>query len=169
MPTPCTATVRSEVTVGASATATPSMLAANSAAVVVSAAVSASFMSPALPRRWPGTLLQSNLFPVGDPFTLSRFEEAQAGVYERVVLELQAGRKRSHWMWFVFPQLQGLGRSPMSQKYAISSLAEARAYLEHPVLGERLVHCTRIVCELRGRTAEDVFGATDATKLRSSM
>jgi uncharacterized protein (DUF1810 family) len=106
-----------------------------------------------------------------DPFSLSRFEAAQEheGTYERAVLELQAGRKRSHWMWFVFPQLEGLGRSPMSQRYAISSLAEARAYLKHPVLGERLVRCTQIVAELRGRSAEDVFGATDALKLRSSM
>jgi uncharacterized protein (DUF1810 family) len=108
---------------------------------------------------------------VSDPFSLTRFQAAQeqAGTYERAVLELQAGRKRSHWMWFVFPQLEGLGRSPMSQKYAISSPAEARAYLEHPVLGARLVQCTRIVSELRGRSAEDVFGATDAMKLRSSM
>lgn len=108
---------------------------------------------------------------MSDPFSLSRFETAQdsADMYERALLELQAGRKRSHWMWFVFPQLQGLGRSPMSQKYAISSLAEARAYLEHPVLGGRLVRCTQIVAELRGRSAQDVFGVTDASKLRSSM
>lgn len=108
---------------------------------------------------------------MGDPFSLSRFEAAQdhAGTYERVVLELRAGRKRSHWMWFVFPQLEGLGSSPMSQKYAIASLAEARAYLEHRVLGARLVECARIVAELRGRSVQDVFGSTDATKLRSSM
>ncbi|HTZ85595.1 MAG TPA: DUF1810 domain-containing protein [Solirubrobacteraceae bacterium] len=108
---------------------------------------------------------------MSDPFSLKRFELAQeqSGTFERAVLELQAGRKRSHWMWFVFPQLRGLGQSPMSQKYAISSRAEARAYLEHPVLGPRLVRCTQIVAELRGRSAEDVFGGTDATKLRSSM
>ena len=108
---------------------------------------------------------------MSDPFSLSRFEAAQAdaGTYARAVLELRAGRKRSHWMWFVFPQLQGLGRSPMSQTYAISSPAEARAYLEHPVLGARLIECTRIVAELRGPSAQDVFGVTDASKLRSSM
>lgn len=108
---------------------------------------------------------------MSDPFSLSRFEavQADAGAYARAVLELRAGRKRSHWMWFVFPQLRGLGQSPMSQRYAISSLAEARAYLEHPVLGARLIECTRIVAELRGPSAQDVFGVTDATKLRSSM
>jgi uncharacterized protein (DUF1810 family) len=112
-----------------------------------------------------------NVRGVSDPFSLSRFEAAQdeSGTYERAVLELRAGRKRSHWMWFVFPQLYGLGRSPMAQRYAISSLAEARAYLEHPVLGARLIECTRIVAELRGASAQDVFGVTDATKLRSSM
>jgi uncharacterized protein (DUF1810 family) len=108
---------------------------------------------------------------VSDPFSLSRFETAQAesGTYERAVLELRAGRKQTHWMWFVFPQLQGLGRSPMSQTYAISSLAEARAYLEHPLLGVRLIECTRILAELPGTSAQDVFGVTDASKLRSSM
>jgi uncharacterized protein (DUF1810 family) len=112
-----------------------------------------------------------NVFAVSDPFSLSRFETAQAesGTYERVLDELRAGRKRSHWMWFVFPQLRGLGQSPMSQTYAISSLAEARAYLEHPVLGVRLIECARIVAELRVRSAQDVFGVTDASKLRSSM
>jgi uncharacterized protein (DUF1810 family) len=108
---------------------------------------------------------------VSDPFSLSRFEAAQdeSGIYERAVLELRAGRKRSHWMWFVFPQLRGLGRSPMAQRYAISSLAEARAYLEHPVLGGRLIECARILAESRQHSAQDVLGVTDATKLRSSM
>jgi len=108
---------------------------------------------------------------VSDQFSLSRFEAAQAaaGTYARSLAELRAGRKQGHWMWFVFPQLEGLGQSPMSQTYAISSLAEARAYLEHPVLGARLIECTRIVAELRGPSAQDVFGVTDATKLRSSM
>jgi len=108
---------------------------------------------------------------VSDDFSLIRFENAQSesGIYERAVLELRAGRKRSHWMWFVFPQLQGLGRSPMSQTYAISSLAEARAYLQHPVLGVRLIECTRVLAELPATSAQDVFGVTDATKLRSSM
>ncbi len=108
---------------------------------------------------------------MSDPFSLSRFETAQAesGTYERAVLELSEGRKRSHWMWFVFPQLRGLGHSPMSQTYAIASLAEARAYLEHPVLGARLIECTRILAELPATSAQDVFGVTDASKLRSSM
>lgn len=108
---------------------------------------------------------------MSDDFSLSRFENAQSesGIYERAVFELRAGRKRSHWMWFVFPQLQGLGRSPMSQTYAISSLAEARAYLQHPVLGVRLIECTRVLAELPATSAQDVFGVTDATKLRSSM
>jgi uncharacterized protein (DUF1810 family) len=109
---------------------------------------------------------------VSDPVSLSHFVTAQeeADTYERAKLELREGRKRSHWMWFVFPQLAGLGRSPMSQRYAIGSLAEARAYLAHPVLGPRLIECARVLAELQGRpSAVDVFGATDATKLRSSM
>jgi uncharacterized protein (DUF1810 family) len=113
-----------------------------------------------------------NVSAVSEPFSLSRFETAQAesGIYRRAVLELREGRKRGHWMWFVFPQLAGLGRSPMSQAYAIASLAEARAYLAHPVLGARLIECTRIVAELRApASALEVFGVTDATKLRSSM
>ncbi len=106
-----------------------------------------------------------------DPFELARFLSAQddAGAYERAVAELGAGRKRSHWMWFVFPQLAGLGQSAMSRRYAIASLAEARAYIEHTVLGLRLLECTRIVAALDGTSAHDVFGAIDAVKLRSSM
>jgi uncharacterized protein (DUF1810 family) len=106
-----------------------------------------------------------------DPFSLSRFELAQdeGGTYEAAVSELRAGRKASHWMWFVFPQLAGLGQSSMSRRYAISSLAEARAYLHHPVLGPRLIEVTRIVAESTVRAAQDIFGATDAMKLRSSM
>ncbi len=102
---------------------------------------------------------------------LQRFVCAQdhAGIYEAAVAELRAGRKRSHWMWFVFPQIAGLGQSPMSRRYSISSLDEARAYLAHPVLGARLIECTRIVSELHGCAAEDVLGSTDAMKLRSSM
>jgi len=105
-----------------------------------------------------------------DPYDLRRFEQAQdAGdVYGTAVAELGRGRKESHWMWFVFPQLAGLGRSPMSQRYAISTLDEARAYLEHPVLGPRLRECARLAAEASG-SAEDVFGAIDALKLRSSM
>ena len=83
--------------------------------------------------------------------------------------ELRAGRKRSHWMWFVFPQIAGLGQTPTSRRYAISSLAEAQAYLAHPVLGPRLIECAGIVAGLQGSTAQDIFGGIDAMKLRSSM
>ncbi len=102
---------------------------------------------------------------------LQRFLCAQdnAGIYQTAVAELSAGRKRSHWMWFVFPQIAGLGQSQMSRRYAISSLAEARSYLAHPVLGARLIECTRIISELHGLTAEEVLGSTDAMKLHSSM
>ena len=91
------------------------------------------------------------------------------GTYDAAVAELGAGRKRSHWMWFVFPQISGLGHSPMARRYAISSLAEARTYLAHPVLGPRLIECARIVAGLEGRSAREVFGGIDAMKLRSSM
>ncbi len=106
-----------------------------------------------------------------DPFELARFLGAQddAGTYERAVAELRAGRKRSHWMWFVFPQLAGLGQSAMSRRYAISSIDEARAYVEHGVLGGRLLECASIVAGLADASAQDVFGAIDAVKLRSSM
>jgi uncharacterized protein (DUF1810 family) len=106
-----------------------------------------------------------------DPYGLERFVFAQdrAHTFATAVQELRAGRKRSHWMWFVFPQIAGLGESSMSRTYAISSLAEARAYLDHPILGPRLIECSRIVAELAGRTAADVFGGIDAMKLRSSM
>ncbi|MGI8427813.1 MAG: DUF1810 domain-containing protein [Solirubrobacteraceae bacterium] len=108
---------------------------------------------------------------MNDPYRLQRFVAAQddGRTYETAVRELRAGRKRSHWMWFVFPQIAGLGQSATSMTYAISSLAEARAYLGHPVLGPRLIECVRIVGELDGGTAEDIFGLIDAVKLRSSM
>ena len=108
---------------------------------------------------------------MSDHFRLSRFEAAQnaGGTYERAVTELRAGHKASHWMWFVFPQLAGLGRSTMSQRYAIASLQEARAYLQHPVLGPRLLECARILTELDQSRAEQIFGAIDALKLRSCM
>ena len=102
-------------------------------------------------------------------FDLRRFTDAQDGTYEYAAAELRRGRKTSHWMWFVFPQIAGLGHSDMSRRYAISSLAEARAYLAHPVLGRRLVECASILVGLADRTAEQVFGAIDAQKLRSSM
>jgi len=102
---------------------------------------------------------------------LERFVTAQdsAGTYRRVVAELRNGRKTSHWMWFVFPQIAGLGRSGMAQAYAINDLAEAQAYIAHPVLGPRLVECAEIVASLSGLTAEHIFGGIDAIKLRSSM
>jgi uncharacterized protein (DUF1810 family) len=108
---------------------------------------------------------------MSDPFSLRRFIDAQdaGGTYDTALAELRAGRKVSHWMWFVFPQIAGLGRSSMAKMYAITSLAEARAYLADPILSPRLLEATRAVSELSGLTAEEVFGSVDATKLRSSM
>jgi uncharacterized protein (DUF1810 family) len=100
---------------------------------------------------------------------LKRFVEAQAGIYEQACAELRAGRKRSHWMWFVFPQIRGLGSSEMAVRYAISGLEEAKAYLEHPVLGSRLRECAGIVVGVQGRTVEEVFGYPDDLKFHSSM
>jgi uncharacterized protein (DUF1810 family) len=100
---------------------------------------------------------------------LDRFVAAQAPVYGSVLDELQSGRKESHWMWFVFPQLAGLGQSPTSRFYAIASLDEARAYLAHPVLGPRLRECASLVASIEDRTAEQILGSIDAMKLRSSM
>src|SRR2546421_12541701 len=106
-----------------------------------------------------------------DPYDLQRFVTAQdaGGTYRQALAELRAGRKTSHWMWFVFPQIAGLGYSPTARAYAITSLSEARAYLAHPVLGPRLAECAAILAGLPGRTAEQVFGEVDALKLRSSM
>ena len=106
---------------------------------------------------------------MNDPFGLERFVAAQNPVIERVRAELQAGHKRSHWMWFVFPQLAGLGSSAMAQTYAIGSLAEARAYLAHPVLGRRLIDCSTVVTAVAGKTAHDVFGSPDDLKFQSCM
>jgi uncharacterized protein (DUF1810 family) len=101
---------------------------------------------------------------------LERFVEAQAPVYGTALAELRAGRKRSHWMWFVFPQIEGLGRSPVSRRYALRSLEEARAYLGHPVLGPRLTECTEAVLSHAGaRTAQGIFGSPDDLKFHSSM
>lgn len=102
-------------------------------------------------------------------YDLERFLAAQEPVYASVTAELRRGRKAGHWMWFVFPQVQGLGRSELSRWYAIGSLNEARAYLEHPVLGARLRECTRLVLETPDRTAEAIFGPVDALKLHSCM
>ncbi len=104
-----------------------------------------------------------------DPFDLKRFVDAQAPVYRNVVEELRGGRKRSHWMWFVFPQLRGLGSSPVAVRYGISSLEEAGAYLRHELLGPRLHECTRLVNEVRGRSVAEIFGWPDDLKLCSSM
>ena len=104
-----------------------------------------------------------------DPHDLQRFVEAQEGTYPTALAEIRAGAKRSHWMWFVFPQVAGLGRSPTAQHYAIRSLEEARAYLDHPLLGPRLRESVDAVLALQGTTAERVFGHVDAMKLRSSL
>jgi uncharacterized protein (DUF1810 family) len=103
------------------------------------------------------------------PFDLERFVRAQAPVYRAVLGELGQGRKQSHWMWFVFPQVAGLGFSAMSRRYAIASRAEAEAYLAHSVLGPRLVECTRLVLAVEGRTINAILGAPDDAKFRSSM
>lgn len=104
-----------------------------------------------------------------DQFDLERFVAAQDPVFDRVVSELRAGRKQTHWMWFVFPQISGLGSSAMAQRYAIGSIEEAQAYLMHPVLGARLRECTRIVDGIHGRRVEEIFGAPDDMKFHSSM
>ena len=104
-----------------------------------------------------------------DPFNLQRFVEAQAPVFPQVLEELMHGEKTSHWMWFIFPQIAGLGRSATAQEYAISSAGEAQAYLDHPVLGPRLVECVNFLLGIEGRTAKQVFGDIDAVKLRSSL
>jgi uncharacterized protein (DUF1810 family) len=104
-----------------------------------------------------------------DPYNLERFVEAQAPVYEEVRAELRAGRKRSHWMWFVFPQIAGLGGSAMAVRYAISSREEAAAYLAHPLLGPRLRECAGLVLQVEGRPLDEILGEIDALKFRSSM
>ena len=103
------------------------------------------------------------------PFDLERFVTAQEGVYEGALRELRAGRKTGHWIWFIFPQLAGLGRSETSRFYGIESLDEARAYLEHPVLGPRLRECASAVLATQDATADQIFGSLDAMKVRSSM
>jgi len=104
-----------------------------------------------------------------DPHNLQRFVEAQNSVIDTVKKELRSGQKRTHWIWFVFPQIAGLGGSEIAQRYAISSEEEAKAYLTHPVLGARLRECTEIVNALDGRSANDIFGSPDDKKFRSSM
>ncbi|MDD1537044.1 MULTISPECIES: DUF1810 domain-containing protein [unclassified Bradyrhizobium] len=104
-----------------------------------------------------------------DPFDLERFVRAQDPVFRAVEAELARGRKQTHWMWFVFPQVTGLGSSAMSQRYAIGSRAEAKAYLAHPVLGARLIECTGLVLAVQGRSINAILGAPDDAKFRSSM
>jgi uncharacterized protein (DUF1810 family) len=106
---------------------------------------------------------------MNDPFRLQRFIEAQDSVYEDVLKELKMGQKISHWMWYIFPQIRGLGHSTMAQEFAINSLEEARAYLDHPLLEERLRTCTQVVINTEGRTSRQFFGYTDDLKFRSSM
>jgi uncharacterized protein (DUF1810 family) len=104
-----------------------------------------------------------------DPYDLTRYVAAQQQVFERVCTELAAGRKQTHWMWFIFPQLRGLGSSPMAERYGIGSLAEAGAYLAHPLLGARLRRCTQLVNMVEGRSVEAIFGYPDDLKFRSCM
>ena len=104
-----------------------------------------------------------------DPFDLQRFVDAQDRVYDQVLAELRAGAKRSHWIWFVFPQLEALGSSSTAKRFGIASLAEAQAYLAHPVLGSRLRECTQLVLDIDGRSVDDIFGWPDNLKVRSSM
>lgn len=104
-----------------------------------------------------------------DPFDLNRFVSAQDGPFEAALAELRRGHKRSHWMWFIFPQLAGLGASSTSRKYAIKSLDEARAYLAHPMLGPRLLDCCKALLSVQGRSASQIMGYPDDLKLRSSM
>ena len=104
-----------------------------------------------------------------DPYNLKRFLDAQDELFGQVCTELREGRKRTHWMWFIFPQLKGLGHSAMAEFYAISSLAEAAAYLSHPVLGARLRQCTELVNQIDGRTVDQIFGSPDNLKFRSCM
>ncbi|PIW49586.1 MAG: DUF1810 domain-containing protein [Zetaproteobacteria bacterium CG12_big_fil_rev_8_21_14_0_65_54_13] len=106
---------------------------------------------------------------MADPFNLNRFIDAQLYSYAAGLSELKAGEKRSHWMWFIFPQIAGLGRSPIAREYAIKSVEEVRAYLDHPVLGARLIACTRAVIEIRGKPLSAIFGYPDNLKFCSSM
>ena len=104
-----------------------------------------------------------------DPFDLERFVQAQAADYDQALSELRDGEKRSHWMWYIFPQIEGLGHSSMSRRYSIKSAAEAGAYLAHRILGSRLRECAAVVNGIAGRSAHEIFGSPDDMKLRSSM
>lgn len=104
-----------------------------------------------------------------DPYDLGRFTQAHEGVYEYALAELRSGRKRTHWMWYIFPQIDGLGQSATAQYYAIKSAEEAREYLRHPVLGARVLECAKAVLGVQGRSVTEIFGFPDDVKLRSSM
>jgi uncharacterized protein (DUF1810 family) len=105
----------------------------------------------------------------GDPFNLRRFVAAQESIYAEVIAELLAGAKTSHWMWFVFPQIRGLGHSPIAREFALAGRTEARAYFDHELLGPRLIECTKAVLQVSHRTLRDIFGTPDDLKFRSSM
>jgi len=104
-----------------------------------------------------------------DLYSLSRFINAQKGVFENVLTELRNGQKRTHWMWFIFPQIDGLGKSATSKHYSIKSVEEARKYVNHPVLGERLSKCAELILDVDGKSALEIFGSPDDKKLKSSM
>jgi uncharacterized protein (DUF1810 family) len=121
----------------------------------------------AAPPIMPGSAMAEN--DKNDRHNLQRFVDAQSPVFEEVCSELQEGRKRGHWMWFIFPQIEGLGSSPLARKFAISSREEAEAYLNHPILGPRLRHCTRLITLVEGRSIDQIFGDPDDLKFHSSM
>jgi uncharacterized protein (DUF1810 family) len=104
-----------------------------------------------------------------DPYDLNRFLRAQEGVYDRALAELKSGRKRTHWMWYIFPQIDGLGYSATAKHYSVKSIEEARRYLDHPVLGKRLLECTEAVVAIRGGSVSEIFGYPDDLKFKSSM
>jgi uncharacterized protein (DUF1810 family) len=104
-----------------------------------------------------------------DLYNLNRFLTAQENVYEKALTELKNGKKRSHWMWYVFPQIEGLGKSSPSRFYGIKTIEEAKEYLNHPILGERLLECTKTILSIKGRSASQIFGFPDDLKLKSSM
>jgi uncharacterized protein (DUF1810 family) len=112
-------------------------------------------------------MADANIPGAGDPHNLSRFVQAQETVINQAISEIKRGRKQSHWMWYIFPQFDGLGFSATSRRYSIKSLAEAEAYLSHPVLGPRLIECTEAALGLEGRSAQEIFGSPDDMKLRS--
>lgn len=112
---------------------------------------------------------ETHIFPKEDPFNLNRFIVAQEKIYDNVFAELKSGRKRTHWMWFIFPQIEGLGNSYNSKFYAIKSIGEAHQYLAHPVLGVRLIECGEAILAIEGKSALEIFGSPDDQKLKSSM